>query len=1025
MSRRPSLATLGLVVLGGLAAGPGCSCGGGAGLDDFLPPIPDPTGEAPTVAGGVVDADHLLTGAAATGMAGDFYLENDRARFIVQSPARVIGVVPQGGNLIDAAALDADGRPVTDDHFGELSMIYLLGRTCEHESVEVVQDGSGGGVAAIVARGFATHNDFINLKGLGLIPFAQELDPDVPDEVECATTYILAPGSATLEVYWTLFNGGERTIEGPFAALSDTGGEIETWAPTRGFERLGPEAILSTGPAPIEYDVFQGPGVAYGLLPLHDVADVNSAYLISGISIILFGTDDFLTALRPEGFYVDLEPDDGVTNRMAFSIGRDAAGAEEAYRAIAQTATQGIAGAVVLDTGAPAAGARVGLFVDADGDGALGPDDPVATYLDADADGEFAGRIAPGAYLARADLLEQARSEVVAVDLTADRTLELELPAPVLYDVEVTDVESGDPVPAKLAILGDSPAEPDPRLHSTYDRVGGLTAMRFLRFGTTIDLGPGADDRLALPAGGSYRVIATRGPEWSFASADVDPEAGDLVGDLAFPLRRLLDTTGYVASEYHVHAVGSPDSPVSWADRVIGAAVDGVELWASTEHEYIAELQPIVEALGLERWTRAIAGEEVSPFVYGHFIGFPLEPDDSPARGAIDWARGAGGFALLPGEIMSTLRDLGAQIVQVNHPRATVSSPFDFLQYFDRAALSFDYETRTIDGDEAAQPVPNDFLRLEPGQSVWALGFNALEVWNSLETLDSDDDGVRELVALDVVMRDWFNFLSFGVPITPMGNSDTHTKVRDPMGIPRTMVRVPDDTAEAIADGALVEAVYDTLAARGGAPRDVVVTNGPMIRVTEMGDDASVLGAVVAATGGLVRLSVAVQTTPYAPIDTIEVFADATPEVGGDESVLQPLICYTTRAIDDLAAGDPCAGAPLGVLPLAIDTVDLGGGFERREAEVVVELSAADVAESIRAGASGEDAWVVVRARGQRGIFPIYLSGLGGVLGDLVRASAVEIDAAMTGAGLPATAFTAPVMVDFDGGGYRAPFAPQ
>jgi hypothetical protein len=34
------------------------------------------------------------------------------------------------------------------------------------------------------------------------------------------------------------------------------------------------------------------------------------------------------------------------------------------------------------------------------------------------------------------------------------------------------------------------------------------------------------------------------------------------------------------------------------------------------------------------------------------------------------------------------------------------------------------------------------------------------------------------------------------------------------------------------------------------------------------------------------------------------------------------------------------------------------------------------------------------------------------------------IDAALAGHGIPAAAVTAPVFVDFDGGGYRAPFAP-
>ena len=178
------------------------ACGGdddGPSLDDFLPPVPEPTGEAQSVfAGEVASPSEVPAGSAASGMVGDFYLRNRRSSFIIQSPARVVGIIPQGGNLVDAVLLDQDGQPVTDDHMGELSMNYLIGRTCEHATIEVVQDGEGGGPAAIVARGVAAANDGINLKGTGVLPISGDLDPDVPDGVECATTYILQPDSTTV-----------------------------------------------------------------------------------------------------------------------------------------------------------------------------------------------------------------------------------------------------------------------------------------------------------------------------------------------------------------------------------------------------------------------------------------------------------------------------------------------------------------------------------------------------------------------------------------------------------------------------------------------------------------------------------------------------------------------------------------------------------------------------------------------------------------------------------------------------------
>jgi len=103
--------------------------------------------------------------------------------FIVGAPTRVIGVVPQGGNVIDAVRLDAAGRPTDADHFGELSMVYKAGRTCEHTRMEIVRDGSAGGAAVLRAIGSSGNNDFINIKAINALPVSATVDPDIPDKI--------------------------------------------------------------------------------------------------------------------------------------------------------------------------------------------------------------------------------------------------------------------------------------------------------------------------------------------------------------------------------------------------------------------------------------------------------------------------------------------------------------------------------------------------------------------------------------------------------------------------------------------------------------------------------------------------------------------------------------------------------------------------------------------------------------------------------------------------------------------------
>jgi hypothetical protein len=1020
-----------LAILGATALG----CGGDdePSLTDYLPDIPAATGEAQSVYAGAItaaNADELIAGPASSGLAGDFFLRNERARFVIQSAVRVIGVVPQGGNLVDAVARDENGADRSEDHFGELSAIYLVGRTCEHDTMEVVRDGSGGGVAVVRALGRGAVNDFINLKGIGLIGVPPEIDPDTDDEVECATTYILHPDSPTLEVYWTFFNAGEFDVRGPFGGLSDTGGETEGFAPTRGFERAGIDALTTlTEPQPIDYVVYQGPEVAYGVVPRHaDQATANAAFVIAGVSVVLYGADALLDILQEEHWYFQLPVRTGVTHRVDVVLGDDAADVEAAYRRGLGEEVVEVAGQVAYASGDVPAGARVGLYQDSDGDGQLGAEDLILSYFDPDAAGAFAGEVPPGNYLVRAEVKDTARSDAVAIQVPAAGLagVDLELPDPVRIHYTIVDDATGNASPGKITVFGHHSAAPDLRVFETHDRVTGVVRMIPAPHGTSVDVGDGADPPIVVPAGGPYKVVASHGTEWSVAQVTLTAPAGTTIDDLELRLRHVVPTPGYLASEFHQHSVGSPDSPVSRPLRIATFLAEGVEFFASTDHDYVTDFQPLIEALGFDRLVRAVPGIEITPFVYGHFQAYPLIPrDDDASNGAIDWARGTEGFAMIPGEIFDAARDRGAQVIQVNHPRADAAAFSDMAQYFDRCGLVFDYDARVIEGDPLRAPVPLEWLRL-PETSLWDDSFNGLEVWNGFGMKDSNDDGVREIGKLDIVMRDWFNFLSFGLAIAPLGNSDSHKVVSDAIGMPRTYVRVVDDSPTAIADGSVSDDVMDTLAGRLDTPMDVVVTNGPHINITVPGVAGSPLGSVVDAAGVSATFTVEVLAPDWAAIDTLEVFVNATPDSKKkEETWLQPWVCYTSRAVASLAATDPCLLAARPAQPFSVELVEVAPGFFRYEAKVDVTIDASDVALVNREGAAGEDAWLVVRVRGNRAIFPLHLDGVtSDNLDVLVGEDGAAIDAALTGVGVPATAFTSPVYIDFDGGGYQAPFAP-
>src|SRR6187455_1459368 len=137
---------------GGTAAPPDAGVDAGPSLRDFLPSVAPADGTARgTFAGAITGENELIPGPARSGLVGDTFMRSSRARFVIQAPGRSIGIVPFGGNVIDAVLLDGEGHDVTGDQFGELGMVYLLGRTCEHERVEVLRDGSGGGAAVVRA----------------------------------------------------------------------------------------------------------------------------------------------------------------------------------------------------------------------------------------------------------------------------------------------------------------------------------------------------------------------------------------------------------------------------------------------------------------------------------------------------------------------------------------------------------------------------------------------------------------------------------------------------------------------------------------------------------------------------------------------------------------------------------------------------------------------------------------------------------------------------------------------------------
>jgi hypothetical protein len=326
---------------------------------------------------------------------------------------------------------------------------------------------------------------------------------------------------------------------------------------------------------------------------------------------------------------------------------------------------------------------------------------------------------------------------------------------------------------------------------------------------------------------GKYHVTVSRGPEYALADGDVDLAPRDAKTIVLAPVR-VVDTSGYVACDFHQHTMLGADAPVSKLDRVIANAAEGVEVSVASEHNVVADLQPIVRELHLEGALVEIAGDELttdaSRAPWGHANVWPMPLDASKPRGGAPIVRDRTAH-----EVFEALRSgptalPGDWVLQINHPRTGITGYFDQLG-FDRA-------------------------RGVGAGAGYDAQFDALEVWNG-----------RNVEARAGVIDDWRALLRTGHPVTATADTDTHGIVGQEAGYPRTMVRVQDDAHldawDASRTSDLVRGVK--------ALRDVVLTNGPMLRVTANGVP---VGGI--AKGRVVTVKVHVECAPWVDVDSVQ-----------------------------------------------------------------------------------------------------------------------------------------------------------
>ena len=138
--------------------------------------MPPPSSVSARVA---VDSD-LLSGPLARGQSGDYVLENENLRVIIQKPGRQwLSIGTFGGNIIDVSRKDASGG-LLPDHMEEFVIGLNIENTANYTDVRIENDGSDGQTAVICATGPDDLLEIANASS-AILEFGVPLPPSADD----------------------------------------------------------------------------------------------------------------------------------------------------------------------------------------------------------------------------------------------------------------------------------------------------------------------------------------------------------------------------------------------------------------------------------------------------------------------------------------------------------------------------------------------------------------------------------------------------------------------------------------------------------------------------------------------------------------------------------------------------------------------------------------------------------------------------------------------------------------------------
>ncbi|MEQ1567689.1 MAG: CehA/McbA family metallohydrolase [Myxococcota bacterium] len=850
----------------------------------------------------IASLDQAVGGPKAIARPGDFLLENSHLKVAILGARDSLGPGLYGGSIVDADLVRTDPRfsgGNGNDRLAELfPTVNMNVAHPEDESTEVavVADGSSG---EAIVRVQGTADPFLSLLDAlwGILR--------APD-FYLWTDYVARADEPWITIRTTVTTGvgGGDVVEGdpipyhdaPFPlvdwaietglVLGDfylQGGSVDVFAPGIGFDEDG--AVYASMQAgensflePFQYAFLAGvaDGVSYGLAPKD--GDLFVPLFTASQTVAVGG------AIDGDGTDARIPPGQAYTYERYFFVGDGDVGSVLDQYIDARGLPHGTVSGVVLEqpTLDPVSGISVFVYEP----GADAPFSQFETDVSPDdhqADGSFGGSLPVGTWELQAHQRGRPDAPRVTVKIREGEEATVALGAGRfgVLSFEVRD-ETGRKVPAKVTLFRADGGDPtiDPVRGDGFV-AGSPEAVVFAMYGS---------GQVELPPG-KFVAVASRGLEYEIDRSEPFEIGAAQSAELDLVVVRSVDTAGWVSADLHVHGVASHDSAVSQADRVRTMVAEGVEFFASTDHDYLVDYAPTVEALGLEEWVQTAIGNETTTVEVGHFLAFPLGQDflteAGGGRDGVDWT------GKQPADIIGSLETMGKAaghdpMVFVGHPRDGI------LGYFDQYGFDPFGGTPGVGGTPGLPKVTTPLLSavnplLGSGAISWE--FDGLELLNGkrLEllrtptqpemdgfvagTADVYDFMSRTLAEqadletevyplspdLDGQVDDWFTLLNLGFRYTALGNSDTHGLTSTEAGCPRNFVLTDEDDPAFLDDQAVADAVK---------AHRVVASYGPFVR---MWIDGQPIGSELVSDGE-VELLLDVQAPAWVAVDRVELY---------------------------------------------------------------------------------------------------------------------------------------------------------